>query len=120
MNEDNALNQFRILKERHVQMRKPYQSPGTAPVGDRTHDLPHAAASNMVKPLTTRPRRLKWYGHVLRREEYVGKRVMVVEVPGKRRRGRPKRRWMDVIMNDYSERELSGRKRNTEKNGCVT
>ena len=31
--------------------------------------------------------RLKWYGHVLRREEeYVGKRVMGMEVPGKRRR----------------------------------
>ena len=29
--------------------------------------------------------RLKWYGHVLGREdEYVGKRVMVMEVPGKR------------------------------------
>ena len=27
--------------------------------------------------------RLKWYGHVLRREdEYVGKRVMGMEVPG--------------------------------------
>ena len=27
--------------------------------------------------------RLKWYGHVLRRqEEYVGKRVMVMKVPG--------------------------------------
>ena len=27
-----------------------------APVGDRTHDLPHTVASNMVKvPLTTRP-----------------------------------------------------------------
>ena len=26
--EDNALNKFRILKERHVQMRKPNQSPG--------------------------------------------------------------------------------------------
>ena len=25
--EDNVLNKFRILKERHVQMRKPYQSP---------------------------------------------------------------------------------------------
>ena len=53
--------------------------------------------------------RLKWYGHVLRREdEYVGKRVMVMEVPGNRRRGRPKRRWLDSIRNDWSERELSG------------
>ena len=53
--------------------------------------------------------RFKWYGHALRREEeYVGKRVMVMEVPGKRRRGRPKRRWLDNIRNDLSERELSG------------
>ena len=36
--------------------------------------------------------RLKWYGHVLRREdEYVGKRVMAMEVPGNRKRGRPNR-----------------------------
>ena len=28
--------------------------------------------------------------------------------PGERRRGRPKRRWMDDIKNDLSERELSG------------
>ena len=46
--------------------------------------------------------RLKWYGHVLREEEYVGKMVM----PGKR--GRPRRRWLDSIRNDLSERELSG------------
>ena len=53
--------------------------------------------------------RLKWYGHVLRREEeYEGKRVMGMEVPGKRSRGRPKRRWLDSIRNDLSERELSG------------
>ena len=31
-----------------------------------------------------------------------------MEVPGKRRRGRPKRRWLDNIKNDLSERELSG------------
>ena len=53
--------------------------------------------------------RLKWYAHVLRREEeYVGKRVMGMEVPGKRRRGRPKQRWLDNIKNDLSERKLSG------------
>ena len=52
--------------------------------------------------------RLKWYGHVLRREdEYVGKRVMRMEVPRKRRRGRPKRRWMDTIGSDLSGKELS-------------
>ena len=36
------------------------------------------------------------------------KRVMVLEVPGKRRRGRRKRRWLDNIRNYLSERELSG------------
>ena len=38
----------------------------------------------------------------------MGKRVMVMELPGKRKRGRPKRRWLDSIRNDLSERELSG------------
>ena len=37
-----------------------------------------------------------------------GKRVTVIEVPVKRRRGRPKQRWLDNIKNDLSERELSG------------
>ena len=32
---------------------------------------------------------------------------MVMELPGKRR-GRPKRRWLDSIRNDLSERVLSG------------
>ena len=45
--------------------------------------------------------RLKWYGHVLRREnECVDKRVMEMEVPGKRRRGKPKWKWLDSIRND--------------------
>ena len=37
--------------------------------------------------------RLCWYGHVKRREEgYVGKRMMKMAVPGRRKRGRPRRR----------------------------
>ena len=32
---------------------------------------------------------------------------MVIEVPGKRKRGTPNRRWLDNITNDLSERELS-------------
>ena len=37
----------------------------------------------------------------------MGKRVMGMEVPGKRRRGRVKGRCLDNIRNDLSERELS-------------
>ena len=38
----------------------------------------------------------------------MGKILMVMEVPGKGRRGGPKRRWLDSISNDLSESELSG------------
>ena len=32
-----------------------------------------------------------------------------MEVPGKRRRGRPKRRWLDNIRNDLSGEEVQDR-----------
>ena len=34
--------------------------------------------------------------------------MVVIEVPGNRRRGRPKRRRLDNIRNDLSEKELPG------------
>ena len=55
-----------------------------------------------VKQLGAKMRegRLKWFDHVERRENgYVGKRVMVMEL-GKRKRGRPKRKWIDCIRED--------------------
>ena len=40
-------------------------------------------------------------GHVKRRkEDYVGKRMMEMTVPGRRKRGRPRRRWMDLLRED--------------------
>ena len=48
--------------------------------------------------------RLRWYGHVMRRDqEYVGRRVMEMELPGKRRKGRPKERFLDVVKEDMKE-----------------
>ena len=53
-------------------------------------------------------RRLKWFGHVIRREEhYVGSRMMVMKVQGIRKRGRPKRRWLDKVKDDIKEKGLS-------------
>ena len=48
--------------------------------------------------------RLKWYGHVMRRDqEYVGKKMIEMELPGKRRRGRPKRRFLNIVKEDVDE-----------------
>ena len=47
---------------------------------------------------------LRWYGHVMRRDqEYVGRKMMEMELPGKRRKGRPKRRFVDIVKEDMGE-----------------
>ena len=48
--------------------------------------------------------RLRWYGHVIRRDqEYIGRKMMEMELPGKRKKGRPKRRFLDVVKEDMEE-----------------
>ena len=54
-------------------------------------------------------RRLKLYRDVTRREEhYVGRMAMEMKVQGRRKRGRPKRRWLDRVRDDIKEKGLSG------------
>ena len=46
----------------------------------------------------TREARLRWYGHLRRKDDgYIGRWMLRMELPGKRKRGRPKRRFMDVV-----------------------
>ena len=47
--------------------------------------------------------RLRWYGHVLRKDDgYIGRRMLRIELPGKRKRGRPKRGFMDAVRQDMA------------------
>ena len=54
--------------------------------------------------------RLRLYGHVIRRDqEYLERKVMKIELPGKRKVGRPKRIFFDVVkeyMGEVGAREM--------------
>ena len=52
--------------------------------------------------------RLRWYGHVLRKEndDWV-KKCMEYEVEGPRPRGRPKRTWTEVVAKDCQACKLN-------------
>ena len=52
----------------------------------------------------TREARLGWYGHLRRKDDgYIGRWMLRMELPGKRKRGRPKRRFMYVVKEDMAE-----------------
>ena len=59
--------------------------------------------------------KLRWYKHVMRRDkEYVGRKMMKMELPGKRKRDRPKRRFLNLVNEDMRD---VGAKRPTLKTG---
>ena len=52
-------------------------------------------------------RRLIWYGHVMRRDgEHILRKVLRADIPGKRKRGRPKTRWKDACQRDLKSTGL--------------
>jgi len=58
--------------------------------------------------LVLQQNRLRWYGHVLRKEDTDwGKKCMEHEVEGSRPRGRPKRTWKEVVQKDCQASNLN-------------
>ena len=54
-----------------------------------------------------RARRLTWFGHVNRmRDDCWVKRCMALEIEGKRGRGRPMKRWSDLVKEDMKVKGL--------------
>ena len=52
-------------------------------------------------------KRLKWYGHVRRmKDEHIVRRMLDMDIPGKRRRGRPNLRWKDACKRDMTQAGL--------------
>ena len=50
---------------------------------------------------------LIWYGHVMRRDgEHILRKVLRADIPGKRKRGRPKTRWKDTCQRDLKSSGL--------------
>ena len=74
----------------------------TRGIGFEMNTLEGQQASNKITE-----KRLKWYGHVRRmKEEHIVRRMLDVDIPGKRRRGRPNLRWKDACKRDMTQAGL--------------
>ena len=52
-----------------------------------------------------RQKRLRWFGHIVRRDEEMEiKKVFELNIEGQRNRGRPVKRWTDVVEEDMKKR----------------
>ena len=64
-------------------------------------------SSSHARTRSITERRLIWYGHVMRRDgEHILRKVLRADIPGKRKRGRPKTRWKDACQRDLKSTGL--------------
>ena len=72
-----------------------------------------------------REARLRWFRHVRRRDvSYIGRMMLKMELPGKKKSGRPKRRFIDIVREDMqvvgaTEEDAEDRKTWKEMIRCV-
>ncbi len=68
-------------------------------LGLTLHD--HIKKDDVRRQLRVREARLRWYGHTMRSDEdSVARSVLRLDPGGRRPRGRPKKRWMDSVLED--------------------
>ena len=73
----------------------------------RNQDLRNELGISNIKD-KVREKRLGWYGHVQRMEEdNQVKKIVKMEVAGKRPRGRPRARWMDRVQRDMQDLRIA-------------
>ena len=59
------------------------------------------------RPRTLQKKLLEWYGRVIRmKEEHIVRRMLDMDIPGKRRRERPNIRWITARKRDMTEAGL--------------
>ena len=59
------------------------------------------APDGWLLEMKMREGRLRWYGHIMRKDqEYVRRRMIEMELPGKRKSGRLKRRFLHAVKED--------------------
>ena len=63
---------------------------------------PTVGVDNLQEHL--RQKRLRWFGHFVRRDEKVEKKVLEFTIKGQRKRGRPVKQWIDMVEEDMKKR----------------
>ena len=80
---------------------------GVKPQDEVTTDVLYAKLGIREVTEALRTRRLRWYGHVSRSTSHINK-VVGMEVPGARGRGRPRKTWLDCVKADIGACGLDG------------